>query len=223
MGIGLRALAGSVGAALIGLGVWGVFHAKQDAATAALVTAGVVLFLVALIGGLERLKLGELEAVFAAQSGRGDDELTLDLARRVLDEADPDAARYRRAAMAAVLEAAKDLGLPATPVQSIEGINALVAGSVIGVDIRTGTHFDLSRVARTYRVLLDRQIPVLDAVVTVVRCSPNSTAIRSLHSLQLPGPLLPVAWRSGDSVKPIMTALINARRAIDSSHPDSPG
>jgi hypothetical protein len=212
MGTAPRCLAGVVGLALAGLGVWGAFEAKNDAAIAAVVTAGAVLILVSVIGGLERLKFGDMEAVFASSVG-GDDELTQHLARKALAQADPDAAHYRAEALAVVLESAQELGLLARPVEGIAGIDALVFGSRIGVDIRTGTHFDLARVAETYNVSLDPRMPLVDAAVMVVRCAPESRAMRSLGSLQLPGSFQAVPWRPGDSSERIKAALDKARES----------
>src|SRR4051794_18601295 len=138
----VRVFAGLLGLALLALGTWGVFHGKLDAATTALIVAGTVVTLVALIGKLERLKWGEVEAVFASPAAAGDDELLRHVAQKVIDDANPESAQYRRQALSAVVEAAEELGMPVRVIQGIAGVDAVVGGSVIGVDIRSGTGFD---------------------------------------------------------------------------------
>lgn len=135
--------------------------------------------------------MGDIEAEFATNAARGDDEAADRWARRTLegflDQTAPDAVRYRREATACVLSAAKALGLAARPTQTVAGLNVLVAGSVIGVDIRTGTHFELLSVTERYTSLLDIRLALVDAILTIVRWAPDSTAIHELRSLQLPG------------------------------------
>jgi hypothetical protein len=203
----VRIFAGLLGVALLALGTWGAFHGKLDAATTALIVAGTVVTLVAVIGKLERLKWGDVEAVFASPAAAGDDELQRQVARKVFNDANPESARYRRLALRAVVEAAEELHMPVRIIDGVAGIDAVVAGSVIGVDIRAGIGFDPRLVSKTYEVLLDRRIPVLDGIVTVVRCSTPSEATSELGKLALGGPVVPVAWQPGDSIEPIQAAL----------------
>jgi hypothetical protein len=204
----VRALVAVAGIILIGIGVYATFQAEQDAASATTVGGGIVLLLIAAVGGLLKLKFGDLEAVFA-ESGEGDDELAGDLLKLLFKQGNPDAEQYRQQAIAAVQQAATAMGTKAKPVAGVTGLDAVVEGSLIGVDVRAGPSFVLDRVYATYAVLLDPQLPVVDGLVTVVRADPDNRSVRALGTLtaSLGGPIEAVAWRPGDSHEPIRQAL----------------
>jgi hypothetical protein len=198
---------------LVVAGVWAVFSTDQEAGTATLVAGGLTLIIVAAVGGMHSLKWGSLEAVFSEASG-GNDETALDALQILFAASNPSAASYIESVQRALQQAVANLGGAIRAVDGVPGVNAIVSGSRIGVDIRPATAFSISRVHSTYRSLLDPVLPLVDGLLTVVRADDGDQAVASLTALKMDMPHVVVAWREGASVERLEQALAKIREAI---------
>lgn len=208
-----RSLLVLVGAALAGLGVWAVFVTDQEAGTATLIAGGLVLIVVGAMGSLLKVKFGDLEFLFA-ESGAGNDEAAQDALRLYLSQSNPDDAHYLEALLRALHEAAAAVGTQVRSISGIPGVNAVVAGSRIGVDVRPGTAFKVDRVQTIHKSLLDPTLPVFDALLTIVRADDGDDAVRSLRSMRFSRPHVVVGWREGASIEVLERAITEIRDMV---------